>query len=112
LNTLTAEQPWATISAGDSNQFKVKGTLNFETVPALVSDATSLLADADNIKIDFSEVSESNSAGLAFIMELARQMSSQKKSIHFLSLPDQITVVARAYGVEANLGTQDFFLNE
>ncbi len=93
----------ATISANGRNRFKINGVLNFETVPVLLADALSLLSSSDDIIVDFAGVDDSNSAGLALLLELARQMRSKNKSIHFQSIPEQMSVVARAYGIESEV---------
>ena len=102
MNNTNTGPSSASVSASGNNQFKIDGVLSFETVPALLTKTLSLLANSDDIKIDFAGVDDSNSAGLALLLELARQMRLQNKSIHFQSIPEQMHVVARAYGLESD----------
>ncbi len=78
--------------------------LNFETVPALAKEAERLLKKMDKASVNFSKVSDSNSAGLALLLEMARCMKLSNKSIDFAELPEQMIIVARAYGLESELG--------
>ena len=104
----TADSPPATINAvsatqDDKGRFLVSGTLGFDTVPALMKQAKRLFASVDAAEVDFSAVESCNSAGLAVILEMARIMQLQNKSVRFKSLPDQIHTFARAYGIEKEL---------
>jgi phospholipid transport system transporter-binding protein len=89
--------------ASNKGGFKVSGVLNFDTVPAMMKNAKRLLSSAESATIDFSQVESCNSAGLAVVLEMARIMRQQNKSICFVSLPEQIRTFARAYSVEKEL---------
>ena len=54
----------------------------------------------DSVVIDFSGVDSCNSAGLAVILEIARQMHQQNKTVCFQSIPEDIHTFARAYSIE------------
>lgn len=86
----------------------ISGVLNFATVPVLMKQAEQLLKNQDKISVDLAEVTDSNSAGLALLLEMLRVAQLQNKSINFKNLPEQISVVASAYGVDSELGS---FLN-
>lgn len=100
----TASAP-ATIredSAGDHGKarFVVSGTLGFDTVPELMKQARRLFTPHDAIVVDFSGVDNCNSAGLAIVLEIAKDMRQKNKSVCFQSLPEQIHTFARAYSIE------------
>lgn len=101
LNTNTAE----ILAAGSNGEgsFKVSGVLDFDTVPAMMKNAQRLFSSVDSATVDFSHVENCNSAGLAVVLEMARIMRQQNKSICFVSLPEQIRTFARAYSVEKEL---------
>jgi ABC-type transporter Mla MlaB component len=104
-----SDPPSATIQAISANQddkrhFLVSGALVFDTVPALMKQSLSLFASVDTIIVDFSGVDSCNSAGLAVVLEMARLMRQQHKTICFKELPDQIHTFARAYSVDEKLG--------
>ena len=106
--TKTVDSSAATIEAVSATQdehgrFLVSGKLVFETVPDLMKQARRLFAAVDNAVVDFSAVESCNSAGLAVILEMAREMQWQRKSISFHALPEQIHTFARAYGVDREL---------
>jgi ABC-type transporter Mla MlaB component len=102
------DSPAATITPVDDNtkdkgRFLVSGVLGFDTVPGLMKQAKRLFASCDSVVIDFSAVENCNSAGLAVVLEIARQMQQQNKSVCFESLPEQIYTFARAYSIEKEL---------
>jgi phospholipid transport system transporter-binding protein len=87
----------------DKGHFVVSGILGFDTVPGLMKQAMRLFASCDSVVVDFSGVENCNSAGLAVMLEMARQMRQQNKSVCFKSLPKQIYTFARAYSIEKEL---------
>ena len=99
------DSPGATITAVDSPEtdrgcFLVTGTLGFDSAPGLMKQALRLFASFDSLVVDFSGVDDCNSAGLAIILELARLMQQQNKTICFKSIPEDIHTFARAYSIE------------
>lgn len=90
------------------NGINVSGVLNFETVPVLMKQAEQLFNKLDKVSVNLAEVSDSNSAGLALLLEMRRIIKMQKKSIDFKNLPEQIRIIAGAYGIDSELGS---FLN-
>lgn len=103
MNTLGKEQSTASLRVSGDNAIKVQGVLNFETVPALAEEAKRLLEKMDHVRVSFAEVKDSNSAGLALLLEMARIMKLNNKSINFAELPEQMVIVAQAYGIDSEL---------
>ena len=103
MNTSGKEQPTASLAVSADNHIKVQGMLNFETVPVLMKQAEQLFKKMDGAHISFAEVKDSNSAGIALLLEMARTMKLKNKSIDFAELPEQMFIVARAYGIDAEL---------
>lgn len=97
----------ATITATDNNRFNISGKLDFKSVPEVLQQAEQLLDSVEQAIIDCSGVEQSNSAGLALLIELARQMKLKNKTLSFQSLPDEMYVVARAYDIESDLIEQE-----
>jgi ABC-type transporter Mla MlaB component len=54
-------------------------------------------------QVSFAEVEDSNSAGLALMLEMTRCMQKDEKRISFTGLPEQMLIVARAYGIDEEL---------
>lgn len=105
MNTSGQDQPTASVTIAGDNRIKVQGVLNFNTVPVLVKEAEHLFKKMDSVSVSFAEVVDSNSAGLALLLEMARTMKLNNKSIDFEALPEQMMIVARAYGVDSELDT-------
>jgi ABC-type transporter Mla MlaB component len=103
LNISGKEQSTASLSISGDNAIKVEGVLSFETVPALAKEAERLFKKMDNVHVSFAEVKDSNSAGLALLLEMARTMKLNNKSINFAELPEQMLIVARAYDMDSEL---------
>lgn len=100
----TPDSPTATISKVDASDngkghFVVSGTLGFDTVPDLMKQAKRMLTPFESVVVDFSGVDNCNSAGLAVVLEMAKEMRQKNKSICFQSLPEQIHTFARAYSI-------------
>ena len=101
----TPDSPTVTIreisaSQNDKGHFVVSGTLGFDTAPELMKQARRLFAPFQSVVVDFSGVDHCNSTGLAVVLEMAKQMRQQNKSVCFQSLPEQIHTFARAYSIE------------
>ena len=95
-------------STREQGRFIISGTLSFDTAPDLMKQARQLFTAVDSIVIDFSAVESCNSAGLAVILEMAREVWKQNKTVCFLSLPEKIRTFARAYSVEKELSEAGF----
>ena len=109
----TPDSPTATIRAESASQdgkghFLVSGTISFDNAPALMKQASKLFSSVDSVVVDFSGVDNCNSAGLAVILEMARVIWQQNKTVCFVSLPKQIHTFARAYSVEKELTEAGF----
>ena len=59
-----------------------------------------MFAPLNSVVIDFSGVENCNSAGLAVILEIAKLMRQQNKTVCFQSIPEDIHTFARAYSIE------------
>jgi phospholipid transport system transporter-binding protein len=103
-----AEVSLAGISALDANSFMVKGVLDFDTVPNLTKQAELMLRQSSDASVDFSEVEKTNSAGLALLLEIVRFMQLRNASVQFKNVPEQIAIVARAYGIDTALDSAEF----
>ena len=108
MKTALKNSASASIKAQGANSFKLSGTLNFNTVPALMKQAEGMLEKCKTASVDFSEVDDANSAGLALLIEMLRYMRQRKALIRFTNIPEQIAIVARAYGIETALDSAEF----
>ncbi len=85
-----------------NGQLKLSGKLDFQSVAELLASDQSWLNDVD-ININLADISHSNSAGLALLLEWLKKARQKNIQIKFHNVPEQLLVIARAYGVEENL---------
>ena len=78
---------------------KVHGDLTYETVLPLRQQGNQLMAVMDKPRIDFIDVGNCNSAGLALMIAWLRQAKQLKKSIDFVNVPQSLQEVANVCGV-------------
>ena len=81
--------------------FKLSGRLDFSSVASLLSGNDWL--QSGQVQIDLSEVQQSNSAGLALLLEWMKIAQQKGVQIKYHNVPEQILVIARAYGVDQDL---------
>lgn len=84
---------------GDS--LKLSGRLNFSSVASLLT-ANGWL-QGDQLIVDLSDVEHSNSAGLALLLEWMKIAQQKGLQIKYHNVPEQLLVIARAYGVNQDL---------
>lgn len=108
MKTALKKVATANISSNKANHFSLSGTLNFDTVPTLMKQAERMLANESEATVDFSDVESANSAGLALLLEMLRFTRTRNALIKFEHVPQQITIVARAYGIDAALDSAEF----
>lgn len=84
-----------------NNVIFVAGELNFSNAGDIWKSSLSILAAQPKYVFDFSELSSSNSAGLALLLEWMKHAKSQKKIISFLNLPEQLVTLAKAVGLSS-----------
>ena len=78
-------------------KYKISGVLDFDSVPVLMREIKTMLKNKSSASISFSQVEKTNSAGIALLFDIARLMKG--KNIQFTEVPQQMNVVANAYGV-------------
>lgn len=108
MKTALQQTGTASLSEIDKNHFKLSGTLNFHTVPQLMKQAEGMLARSTAANVDFSAVEDANSAGLALLLEMLRFMRSRNATVEFKNIPEQIAIMARAYGIDSALDSTEF----
>jgi phospholipid transport system transporter-binding protein len=82
-----------------SNELVVTGELNFSSVMKLWKKSLPLLRDINEISIDLAQVTHSNGAGLALLVEWLRYAKEQRKKINFKNMPDKLLSIARVSGI-------------
>jgi phospholipid transport system transporter-binding protein len=85
-------------------RFRVSGVLDASTAAEVLEESEARFTEAPKIDIDLGGVGESDSAGLALLIEWLRMAKQSGKEIHFANLPAQIQALARISEVEDLIG--------
>lgn len=86
-------------------RFRVSGVLNATTAAGVLEESESRFAQAPKIDVDLGGVGDSDSAGLALLIEWMRMAKQSGKQIHFANVPEQIEALGRISEVEDLIGT-------
>jgi phospholipid transport system transporter-binding protein len=98
------QQAQAEIKQLNKQQYSISGSVDLTTVPDLMQQATVFFKSADKkINIDLSQVTSSNSAALALMLEMLKQARENQIECHFEHLPDTMLTIAKAYGIDGEI---------
>lgn len=93
-----------TITAKSPDEFTLAGIIDFDNVTALLQEACEIMdKSTQDIKFNFADISQSNSAGLALLTALLRHANETKKNILFLNLPAKLLAAAKISDLDAIL---------
>jgi phospholipid transport system transporter-binding protein len=81
-------------------RFRISGVLDATTVSDLLKQSTASFEGHAHVDVDLKAVSESDSSGLALLIEWLRLARMAKRQIHFENVPPQIEALARISEVE------------
>jgi len=95
--TISAHE--AHIDISDSTFF-LKGHLDFDSVIVLLSQADASIAKMQDCRIDMTEVTYSNSAGVAFLLHLLRTAAKYKIPLSISSIPQNLQDLIKLSGVD------------
>ena len=79
-----------TLTIRSDKAWSIDGELTFVTVSNLLAQSKKLWKDTVDIDVDFSKVTQSDSASLALLLEWQRYANKEKKQISFANLPKQL----------------------
>lgn len=86
--------------SGPDGRLVLSGELSYETVVRVRGEAESLLEGAESIQVDLQDISRSDSAGLALLVDWMRTAKRLGKAIQFLNIPQQMLAIARVSGLD------------
>ncbi|MBA3563470.1 MAG: STAS domain-containing protein [Gammaproteobacteria bacterium] len=86
-------------SLGD-DKFAIRGALTFETVTGALETSKDLFEDHARIEIDLSGVTESDSAGLALLLEWINWAKHYVREIRYTDIPGPMRAIAEISEVE------------
>jgi phospholipid transport system transporter-binding protein len=95
----------ARLEALGEGRFRVSGVLDASTATDVLEESESRFTQVPKIDVDLGGVGESDSAGLALLIEWLRMAKQSGKEIHFANVPAQIEALARISEVEDLIGT-------
>jgi phospholipid transport system transporter-binding protein len=101
----------ANIEALGDGRFRVSGVLDASSTPALLAAAEERFANEKSIEVDFAPVTESDSAGLALLIEWMRIARRQHQKLRFANVPAQVSALARISEVDDLLATAEHELD-
>lgn len=83
-----------------SGRFLVSGVLDATTVTDVLEQSRERFEGAQRVDVDLAAVTESDSSGLALLIEWLRLARDAQRKIHFDNLPEQIMALARISEVD------------
>jgi phospholipid transport system transporter-binding protein len=83
-----------------AGRFKVSGHLDADSVVAVLKESHHRFAEWTTLDIDLSGVAQSDSSGLALLLEWLRLSRIAERTIRFHNLPPQISALAKISEVE------------
>ncbi|HEY5808561.1 MAG TPA: STAS domain-containing protein [Povalibacter sp.] len=90
----------AQIESLGEGRFRISGLLDAGTVTLLLAESTGHFHGLPEVTIDFHNVSQSDSSGLALLLEWLRLARKAGQKIHFNEVPEQIMALARISEVD------------
>jgi phospholipid transport system transporter-binding protein len=90
----------AKIQRQDTRSFGVHGAMTFDSVTDLWRQSAEMFADQTVLQIDLAQVTHTDSAGLALLVEWLREASRRGARVEFLNLPAQLLALAGAANFE------------
>ena len=90
----------AHLEALDGGRFRISGVLDAMTVVSLLKESEKAFHGLAHVDVDLAPVTESDSSGLALLIEWLRLAKIAGRDIHFQNMPAQIEALARISEVE------------
>ncbi len=86
-----------------SGSFAVSGDMTFDTAEKILRASENLFDEHTQIEVDLSEITDSDSAGLALLLEWVTWANHSVREIRFTKMPEKILAIARTTEVEGLL---------
>ena len=94
------EHAMARIERRDARSFGVSGSMTFDSVTALWRESDDIFSNDSLVEIDLRDVTHTDSAGLALLVEWLREAGRRGGRIEFLNLPAQMVALADASNLQ------------
>lgn len=96
---MTGESAYALEDRGDG-RFALSGTMGFRTADQILYESEEPFEEHTRIEVDLAGVTETDSAGLALLLEWITWANHTVREIRFLNIPEKVTAIARTTEVE------------
>jgi phospholipid transport system transporter-binding protein len=80
---------------GEGSTYLVSGHLVFGTVREVLNQSAQVFESSGELQFDLSQVTQSDSAGLALLIEWYRLAQSHQRPLRFRSVPPQLQALAK-----------------
>jgi phospholipid transport system transporter-binding protein len=100
VNPDDRERHRARVQRHDTRSFGVSGAMTFDSVNALWRDSDEMFSGDGVVQIDLREVTHTDSAGLALLVEWLREAGRRGGRVEFLNLPAQMIALADAANLQ------------
>lgn len=84
-------------------KFALQGRMSFDTAGSILRESEELFEPHTLIEVDLSEVSYTDSAGLALLLEWITWANHTVREIRFTGMPEKIVAIARTTEVDSLL---------
>ena len=81
-------------------RFALAGEMTFDTAEKILDISEDLFEEHTQLEVDLSEVTASDSAGLALLLEWVTWANHSVREIRFTGMPDRVLAIARTTEVE------------
>lgn len=81
-------------------RFSVSGEMTFDTAEKMLRTSENLFDDHTQIEVNLTEITDSDSAGLALLLEWVTWANHSVREIRFTGVPEKIIAIARTTEVE------------
>lgn len=88
------------LRADTDGVFVISGPLTFASAPQLWREGMGLLNGRETVILDLREVTRSDSAGLALLVQWMREARNRHVDIRFRNIPDQMMAIARTCNLQ------------
>ena len=89
------------INTNENGYYAIEGELNNQTVPNVSQELLKLISAVKdkNLTVDLGQVSRSDSAGVALLVEVMQQAKQANLKLQFSNLPSQMRDIAGLSGL-------------
>ena len=84
-------------------RFSLSGAMSFDTAEQILRASESLFEQHNRLELDLSGVTDTDSAGLALLLEWVTWANHTVREIRFAGMPEKIMAIARTTEVEGLL---------